>query len=161
MIAADLGFAADKIEFKTIASAEPRDRDLQSGQVDYYVGTYTINDERKKQVGFAGPYYMAGQDLLVRKDEQRHHRPGRTSRARRSARSPAPPRSSEIKKPTYGAKTAVSYDTYSVCVDNLLTGQVDAVTTDDAILQGLRGQDARASSRSSASRSPRSRTASA
>lgn len=69
MMSASLGFDPKTIEFKTIASAN-RETALQNGQIDYYVGTYTINDNRKKQVGFAGPYFMAGQSLLVRKDEQ-------------------------------------------------------------------------------------------
>ncbi len=28
--------------------------------------TYTINDERKQKISFAGPYFIAGQDLLVK-----------------------------------------------------------------------------------------------
>src|SRR3712207_8444773 len=27
--------------------------------------TYTINDERKELIDFAGPYYVAGQDIMV------------------------------------------------------------------------------------------------
>lgn len=68
MMSASLGFDPASIEFKTIASAN-RETALQNGQIDYYVGTYTINDNRKKLVGFAGPYYLAGQGLLVRTDE--------------------------------------------------------------------------------------------
>src|SRR4029079_148428 len=49
MIAADLRVDESKIEFKTIQSAN-RETALSGGQVDYYVGTYTINDERKKSV---------------------------------------------------------------------------------------------------------------
>ena len=30
--------------------------------------TYSITDERKEKVSFAGPYFVAGQDLLVRAD---------------------------------------------------------------------------------------------
>ena len=47
--------------------AELSGRDL--GEIDYYVGTYSITDKRKADVAFAGPYFLAGQDLLVRKDE--------------------------------------------------------------------------------------------
>lgn len=68
MMAASLGFDPKTIRFKTIASAN-RETALQNGQIDYYVGTYTINEMRKKLVGFAGPYFMAGQSLLVRTDE--------------------------------------------------------------------------------------------
>ena len=66
MLAASLGFDPKSgIQFKAIASAN-RETALQNGQIDYYVGTYTINPGRKKLVGFAGPYYIAGQKLLVR-----------------------------------------------------------------------------------------------
>ena len=67
MIAADLGIDTSGITFKEIPSKN-RETALANGEVDYYVGTYTINDERKQQVSFAGPYFVAGQDLLVKKD---------------------------------------------------------------------------------------------
>ena len=38
---------------------------IQNGEVDLVIATYTINDTRKEVVDFAGPYYEAGQDLLV------------------------------------------------------------------------------------------------
>ena len=38
---------------------------IQSGEVDLVVATYTINDKRKEVISFAGPYYNAGQDILV------------------------------------------------------------------------------------------------
>ena len=41
----------------------------RTDRVDLVIATYTINDERKEQVDFAGPYYVAGQDLLVRQDD--------------------------------------------------------------------------------------------
>lgn len=69
MVGAHLGFAENRVRFTTIASAN-RETALQNGQIDYYVGTYTINDNRKRLVGFAGPYYVAGQGLLVRSDEE-------------------------------------------------------------------------------------------
>ena len=42
---------------------------IKSGQVKYIVGTYSITDARKKDVAFAGPYFIAGQDLLIRSDD--------------------------------------------------------------------------------------------
>ena len=134
MMAASLGFDPKTIRFRTIASAN-RETALQNGQIDYYVGTYTINDKRKKLVGFAGPYYMAGQSLLVRTDENDINGPAGPGRQDASARRPAPPRTSASQQ-DYPKAMLVAYDTYSVCVDNLLTYQVDAVTTDDAILLG-------------------------
>ncbi|MFD8419465.1 glutamate ABC transporter substrate-binding protein [Streptomyces sp. NPDC059466] len=133
MMAASLGFDPKTVNFRTVASAN-RETALQNGQIDYYVGTYTINDLRKKLVGFAGPYYMAGQSLLVRKDENDIHGP--QDLAGRRVCSAAGSTPYQRIRTDYPKATLVAYDTYSVCVDNLLTYQVDAVTTDDAILIG-------------------------
>ncbi|WP_406185659.1 glutamate ABC transporter substrate-binding protein [Streptomyces sp. NBC_01006] len=133
MMAASLGFDPKTTEFKTIASAN-RETALQNGQIDYYVGTYTINDNRKKQVGFAGPYFMAGQSLLVRKNEKEIKGPG--DLAGKKVCSAAGSTPYQRLKREYPQAVLVAYDTYSVCVDNLLTYQVDAVSTDDSILLG-------------------------
>ncbi|KJK57965.1 glutamate ABC transporter substrate-binding protein [Saccharothrix sp. ST-888] len=134
MVAADLGFGSDRIEFKTIASAN-RETALQNGQIDYYVGTYTINDNRKKLVGFAGPYFIAGQGLLVRKNDNSIHGP--QDLAGKKVCSAAGSTPYQRIRQDYPKAHLVGYDTYSACVDNLITGQVDAVTTDNAILQGF------------------------
>ncbi|MFI6488633.1 glutamate ABC transporter substrate-binding protein [Streptomyces sp. NPDC050564] len=133
MMSASFGFDPKTIRFKTIASAN-RETALRNGQIDYYVGTYTINDLRKRLVGFAGPYYMAGQSLLVRKDENDIHGPQDLAGKRVCSAAGSTPY--QRIKTDYPQATLVAYDTYSVCVDNLLTYQVDAVTTDDAILIG-------------------------
>ncbi|QES47438.1 ABC transporter substrate-binding protein [Streptomyces venezuelae] len=133
MMAASLGFRPDQIEFKTVASAN-RETALQNGQIDYYVGTYTINDNRKKQVGFAGPYYMAGQSLLVRRDEEDIKGPEDLAGKRVCSAAGSTP--AQRLEREYPQADLVTYDTYSVCVDNLLTYQVDAVSTDDSILLG-------------------------
>ncbi|MEW5625605.1 glutamate ABC transporter substrate-binding protein [Streptomyces hydrogenans] len=134
MMAASLGFdPAIDVEFRTIASAN-RETALQNGQIDYYVGTYTINDNRKQLVGFAGPYYEAGQSLLVRTDEDDIHGPQDLDGKRVCSAAGSTPYQ-RIQK-DYPKAELVAYDTYSICVDNLLTYQVDAVTTDDTILMG-------------------------
>ncbi|MGW2013646.1 glutamate ABC transporter substrate-binding protein [Streptomyces sp. NPDC001927] len=133
MLSASLGFDPATISFRTIASAN-RETALQNGQIDYYVGTYTINDNRKKLVGFAGPYYMAGQSLLVRTDENDIHGPQDLDGKRVCSAAGSTPY--QRMERDYPKAELVAYDTYSVCVDNLLTYQVDAVTTDDTILMG-------------------------
>ncbi|GAA2088611.1 glutamate ABC transporter substrate-binding protein [Kitasatospora saccharophila] len=133
MVGADLGFGPGQIEFRTIASAN-RETALQNGQVDYYVGTYTINANRKKLVGFAGPYFIAGQSLLVRKNETKIDGP--QDLAGRKVCSAAGSTPYQRIQQDYPQAKLIGYDTYSACVDNLITGQVDAVTTDNAILQG-------------------------
>lgn len=134
MMSTSLGFDPKTIRFRTIASAN-RETALQNGQIDYYVGTYTINDMRKKLVGFAGPYYMAGQGLLVRTDENDINGP--QDLAGKTVCSAAGSTPYQRIAADYPKATLVAYDTYSICVDNLLTFQVDAVTTDDAILLGF------------------------
>ena len=134
---------------------------IQQGKVDLVVATYTINDERKEKVTFAGPYYVAGQDLLV-PGRHHHHRPGVARTARRSARSPAPPRPSGSRRVPEGRHSCSCSTPTPSASTPLNGGQVDAVTTDDIILAGYAAQSQTpASSRWSASRSPRSRTASA
>lgn len=133
MMAASLGFPPRTIRFRSIASAN-RETALQNGQIDYYVGTYTINPLRKKLVGFAGPYYMAGQSLLVRKDTNDIHGPG--DLAGKTVCSAAGSTPLQRIQHDYPKAHAVAYDNYSVCVDNLLSYQVDAVTTDNVILLG-------------------------
>ncbi|WP_418959504.1 glutamate ABC transporter substrate-binding protein [Streptomyces tritici] len=139
MVAADLGFSEDQIEWKTVDS-KLRETAISTGQVDYYVGTYTINDKRKAQVGFAGPYYKAGADLLVRKDETAITGP-ETLKGKKVCSITGSTPLQEIKKPQYGAQTT-ELAKYSDCVQQLLTKQVDAVTTDDSILKGYAAANA-------------------
>jgi glutamate transport system substrate-binding protein len=56
---------ATKINFVPTLSAN-REAFLQQGKVDMVVATYSITPERQKVVSFAGPYYVAHQDILVR-----------------------------------------------------------------------------------------------
>lgn len=137
MIAADLGFSPDMIEFKTVDTRN-REASISKGEVDLYVGTYTINDERKKKVGFAGPYYTAGADLLVRKNDGTISGPyslqGKTVCSVKGSTAIR-----EIKKPDYNT-TTVETSKYNECVQQLLANKVDAVTTDDAILMGYAAQ---------------------
>ncbi|WP_028814206.1 glutamate ABC transporter substrate-binding protein [Streptomyces flavidovirens] len=137
MVAADLGFSPDQITFKTVDSGV-RETTISKGDVDLYVGTYTINDERKKQVGFAGPYFMAGADLLVRKDDSSITGPDSLKGKKVCSIVGSTPLQ-EIKKPKYGAK-AIELSKYSECVQQLINNEVDAVTTDDAILKGYAAQ---------------------
>jgi len=67
IIASSLGIPDDKIVWKEAVSAN-REPFIQNGEVDLVVATYTINDKRKEVVSFAGPYYMAGQSILVKAD---------------------------------------------------------------------------------------------
>ena len=64
MIADSLGVEAEFVEAQT----PQRENLIENGTVDIVVATYTINDTRKEVVDFAGPYYIAGQSLMVLSD---------------------------------------------------------------------------------------------
>lgn len=138
MIAADLGFSADQIEWKTVDSGA-RETAVSKGDVDLMIGTYTMNDERRKQIAFAGPYYHAGASLLVRKDEKDIKGP-ESVRGKKVCSIVGSTPLQNIKKPKYGAKVT-ELSKYSECVAQMLNNQVDAVTTDDAILMGYAAQN--------------------
>lgn len=136
-IAASLGVAEDKIQFQPIASAN-REQALVNGDIDYYVGTYSITDKRKQQISFAGPYFITGQGLLVAADNDKIT--GKDSlTADDTVCSATGSTSIQRIKDQTPAKTK-EYDTYSACVEDLKNGQVDAVTTDEAILIGYAAQ---------------------
>lgn len=138
MVAADLGIAAEDITFVEIPSKN-RETALSNGEVDYYVGTYTINEDRKEQVSFAGPYFIAGQDLLVRADDDSITGPDDLDGKNVCSATGSTP--IQRIKDEYPQAETTEFDVYSKCVDALLDGEVDAVTTDDAILAGYAAEE--------------------
>ena len=136
-IAASLGYDEDKIEFTAIPSAN-REQAIVNGDIDYYVGTYSITDKRKEQISFAGPYFVTGQGLMVAAGNDKIT--GKDSLTAEDIVCSATGSTSiqRIKDET-PAQTK-EYDTYSTCVEDLKNGQVDAVTTDEAILIGYAAQ---------------------
>jgi glutamate transport system substrate-binding protein len=136
IIAKGLGVEASGIEWKTTVSAN-REPFIQQGQVDLVVATYTINDERKQKVSFGGPYYIAGQDLLVPTDSTIT---GPESLAGKKVCSVAGSTPAKRIKTEYPQAQLQEFDAYSKCVEALAGGSVDAVTTDDIILAGYAAQ---------------------
>ncbi|TDD32640.1 glutamate ABC transporter substrate-binding protein [Saccharopolyspora elongata] len=135
LMSAGLGFDPGSIEYKEIPSAN-REAAIQAGEVDYYVGSYTINDKRKEQISFAGPYIIAGQSLLVRKDEKditgKDTLKGKKVCSATGTTSIQRVRDMGLTEPG----NIVEFKTGSECVSQLLDGKVDTNTTDDAILKG-------------------------
>ncbi|MEU4687954.1 glutamate ABC transporter substrate-binding protein [Actinoplanes sp. NPDC023714] len=137
IIAKGLGVEESGIEWKTTVSAN-REPYIQQGQVDLVVATYTINDERKKVVNFGGPYYIAGQDLLVPVDSTIT---GPEALAGKKVCSVSGSTPAKRIQTDYKDAQLQQFDSYSKCVTALAGGQVDAVTTDDIILAGYAAQD--------------------
>jgi len=136
LIAASLGIKDSGITWVETVSAN-REPFIQSGQVDLVIATYTINDARKKVVSFAGPYYEAGQSILVKADNK-------TIKSEKdlvgkpvcsvTGSTPA------AKLAEIGAEPLLT-DTYSNCLEPLRSGTVVAVSTDNVILAGLAAQN--------------------
>ncbi|HKA67698.1 MAG TPA: glutamate ABC transporter substrate-binding protein [Actinomycetes bacterium] len=137
IVAGALGIAADDIEFKETVSAN-REPFLQAGTVDIVLASYSITDERRQVVGQAGPYYLTGQQLLVREaDKDRITGPDDLSGIK--VCSVTGSTSIERVETEFGAQP-VPFATYSECVQQLLNNSVDAVTTDGSILLGYAAQ---------------------
>ncbi|MBM7461287.1 glutamate ABC transporter substrate-binding protein [Rhodococcus coprophilus] len=138
-IAGQLGVSEENIEFKEAPSAQ-RETLIQNGEVDYVVATYSITDSRKEKVDFAGPYFVAGQSLLVRSDNTDITGPDSLNGGKRLC-SVAGSTPAQKVKDTYAQDVQLQeFDTYSACVEALRNGAVDAVTTDDIILAGYAAQ---------------------
>jgi len=138
IIAAELGIAEDGIEWVETVSAN-REPFIEDGRVDIVVATYTINDERKLVVDFAGPYYQAGQMIMVLEDNTDINGPddlaGKTVC---SAEGSTP---AERIRTEYPEATLLPAAAYSECLEPLRNGQVAAVTTDNVILSGFIDQN--------------------
>lgn len=137
-MAAELGFSPDQIDFQTIPSAN-REQSLINGDIDYYVGTYSITDGRKEQVGFAGPYFITGQGLLVAADNTDIN--SDQDLADKTVCSATGSTPIQNIKENYPDTNTTEFDNYSQCVEALKDGTVDAVTTDQAILIGYAAQE--------------------
>ena len=138
LIAAKLGIPADGIEWTETVSTN-REPFIQSGQVDLVIATYTINDARKEVVSFAGPYYEAGQDILVLEGNPDGIE-GPEDLAGLNVCSVSGS-TSEKNLAEYGAVVLPAAG-YSDCLEPLRTGAVVAVSTDNVILAGLADQNA-------------------
>lgn len=133
IIAGKLGIPESGIQWVETVSAN-REPFIQSGQVDIVVATYTINDKRKEVVSFAGPYYNAGQDILVLAGN-----PQAITGPEDLAGKPVctvAGSTSEANIKTY-TDQITSLAGYADCLPLVSSGQVVALTTDNVILAGL------------------------
>jgi glutamate transport system substrate-binding protein len=130
IFAASLGIAPEDITWKETIS-DNREPFLQSGEVDLVIASYSITDERRAVVGQAGPYYVTGQQLLVKKGSDIQSVDDIKGKEVCSVTGSTSLENVEAE----GAKPR-GFDTYSECVDQVLNGTVDSMTTDGAILLG-------------------------
>ena len=136
-IAKELGHSEGDIQFVQAPSAQ-RETLIKTGQVDMIVATYSITDKRKADVSFAGPYFIAGQDLLVRADDSSITGP--EALAGKKLCSVKGSTSAQKVSDKYPGVQLQEFGTYSECVTALVSKGVDAVTTDNTILAGYAAQ---------------------
>ena len=134
-VAKKLGYSEDQIIWKE-APSKQREAMIQNGDVDMILATYSITDERKKAVSFAGPYFVAGQDLLVRKDDNSINGPEDLN-GKRLCSVTGSTSAATVKEKFASEVQLMEQPGYAECATALFSGIVDAVTTDDIILAGL------------------------
>ncbi|KUN33175.1 glutamate ABC transporter substrate-binding protein [Streptomyces longwoodensis] len=137
-VAKELGYKPDQIEFVETKSAD-RENALARGDVKYIVATYSITDERKQKVDFAGPYLLAHQDLLVKKDSKISK--GTDLNGKNLCSVTGSTSAQNVQKTIAPKANLKQVSSYSECIAGLQSGAVDAVTTDDSILAGFASQD--------------------
>ena len=134
-VAKKLGYSEDEIVWKE-APSKQREAMLQNGDVDMILATYSITEERKNAVSFAGPYFVAGQDLLVRKDDHSINGPEDLN-GKRLCSVTGSTSAATVKEKFASEVQLMEQPGYAECDTALFSGIVDAVTTDDIILAGL------------------------
>jgi polar amino acid transport system substrate-binding protein len=124
----------------TIVPNADRVAAVQSGEVDVVAETMTINCEREQSVDFSTVYYEAGQRILVPVNSAisgPQDLGGKRVCATKGSTS-----LQNLVAPSMPAHIQTwAVDNETDCLVLLQQGQVDAVSTDDAILEGLAAQD--------------------
>lgn len=130
ILAASLGISASDITWKETIS-DNREPFLQAGEVDLVIASYSITDTRREVVGQAGPYYLTGQQLLVKKGSDITSVDDIKGQDVCSVTG-----STSLKNAEEAGAKPRGFDTYSECRDQVLDGTVEAMTTDGTILLG-------------------------
>ncbi|MGH3344862.1 MAG: transporter substrate-binding domain-containing protein [Carbonactinosporaceae bacterium] len=126
------GEAGQQVRFVR-TSVDESARSLESGKIDLFIGATVMADDQRDAPGLAGPYYLAGQDLLVArttsKIAQLEDLSGdevcvATTRDRRSLRRLNPATDVDLR------------GSYDACAEALAEGEYTAMSGDDMVLAG-------------------------
>ncbi|GAA2714771.1 transporter substrate-binding domain-containing protein [Micromonospora olivasterospora] len=138
-LAAQLGFEGDqRIEWVSLAT-EDRIPALQGGTVDMVVSSFSMTEQRETQVTFAGPYFVTTQETMI------------PVRLRDRVRTIEDLQNKEIRVCTSGGSTtqaelrnhqiqASVVKDVGDCVQGIMEGRYDAVSSDETILAGFLSQ---------------------
>jgi len=123
-----------RVEFITVTSANRKDM-LLSGKVDMVIATFSITDDRKKHFLFSTSYKTEHQGIMV------HHRSQVTQISDLANKRIGVIRGSdslERVSQKIPSATIVPFDNYYRAMIALNMEDIDAISTDKSILQGLR-----------------------
>jgi len=137
MLVADLGIdpESDAVTWEETIS-DNREPYLREGRVDLVLATYSITEDRRKIVGQTGPYLVTGQQIMVKEDSDIQGKEDLQGEEVCSAEGSTSIENVELE----GMVPAPAPD-YSQCVDDVLNGTVEAMSTDGAILLGYAAQN--------------------
>ncbi|REE98725.1 amino acid ABC transporter substrate-binding protein (PAAT family) [Thermomonospora umbrina] len=120
------------------ALASDRETLLLEGRADLVL-TFSVMPERKRRLTFAGPYYLAYQDILVR-DDERGIRGVRDLKGRRICDVAGARAAVRVTEERRVAAVPVPAKSYDECMAMLRDRRIDAITTNDTILAGLKAR---------------------
>ncbi len=124
----------EKVEFvETVA--KDREAAIDNGKVDIVVASYTINDERKQVVDFAGPYLVTHQDIMVASGDTSINSVADLN-GKKVCSSEGTTSAANLARKVPQAELTL-FDTLTECTEALGAGQVAAVSTDETILTGF------------------------
>jgi glutamate transport system substrate-binding protein len=126
---------SDKVEWVETVS-DNREPFLESGKVDLVLASYSITDERRQLVGQTGPYMVTGQQLLVKSDSDVDSIDDLKGKEVCSVTG-----STSIDKIKEKGAKGVGFDSYSECVQKVLDGAVEGMSTDGSILAGFAAEN--------------------
>ncbi|MVZ99471.1 transporter substrate-binding domain-containing protein [Actinomadura sp. LD22] len=135
-VARRLGVGGSHVRFEPVTS-KSRESVIEKGKVDLVVASYSITPERKLKVAFAGPYYVAHQDVLVRASDASSVKNVHDLAGKRLCRVTGSVSYTRVHDELGVAALPADAGGYTACLDGLTSGRLDAISTDDLILAGL------------------------
>ncbi len=136
-IARDLFGDPHRIEYRILGSAD-REKALQDHTVDIVVKTMTITCDRRQRVDFSSTYLMSHQRVLAVKGSGIT---GMADLAGRRVCAVGGTTSLDRLRQIRPSASIMTVPTWADCLVVLQQRQVDAISTDDALLAGLVAQD--------------------